>query len=482
MLFNSTEFAFFLPIVLLGIFTLPEKGRIAFLLAASYFFYGFAKPEYILLLILNTAVAYICSCAIESSTNPQVRKNYLVFNIVVSCGVLFVFKYFNFFVLEAKELLAAFHIATSSATLQLVMPIGISFYTFQTLGYTIDVYRRELPAERSFWRLALFVAFFPHLVAGPILRAPQLLPQIVQRHRFDTRRLASGAPLVLLGLIKKVVIADRLAIFVDAVYANPSQHHGLVLLLAAYFFAIQIYCDFSGYSDIAVGVARIMGIDLNENFRRPYLSTSPREFWRRWHISLSTWIRDYLYLPLGGNRCSAQRWAFNILLVFALSGLWHGANYTFIVWGLYHGLLLLLDHWLTPHLQRLRARLGLSNDSLLVKALALMLMFHLACLGWVFFRANSIADAWLMLGNMFVFANEGIVFDGGLPKHQILLCIVSIAALLIAEMAFEKLPQAKARLEKLPWPVQWALFYAGFFLFLLFPGADESRQFIYFQF
>lgn len=482
MLFNSVEFAFFLPIVLIGVFTLPEKGRIAFLLAASYFFYGYARPEFILLMLLHTAVAYVCSVSIERSADPARRRYFLLFNIVVACGILFVFKYYNFFNRSMADVAALLGHSVSPATLELVLPIGISFYTFQTLSYTIDVYRRDLPAEKSFWRLALFVSFFPHLVAGPILRASQLLPQIVKRHDFDPARISSGLALILLGLIKKVVIADRLAIYVDAVFTNPGQQPGQVLILAVYFFAVQIYCDFSGYSDIAVGAARMMGIDLIENFKRPYLSTSPGDFWHRWHISLSTWIRDYLYLPMGGSRCSIKRWVFNILAVFAISGLWHGANWTFVAWGLYHGLLLLLDRAFAPHLRALSARLGFREGAPLPKVAAMLLMFHLACLGWVLFRAQTIGDAWTVLTGMTHITGGGWMVDGALPRHQMLLCCLSIAILLSAELAWEKYAWTRERVLSLPLPVRWGAAIGAIFLVTLFPGADEARQFIYFQF
>lgn len=482
MLFNTVEFAFFLPIVLLGVFTLPEKGRIAFLLLASYFFYGFAKPEYIFLMLLHTGVAYVCSRGIEDTNDPHIKKIYLVANIVVACGILFIFKYFNFFNQAAAETAEVFGFSFSPAALHLILPIGISFYTFQTLSYTIDVYRKDLHAERSFWRLALFVSFFPHLVAGPILRAAQLLPQIVKRQKFDADRISSGFALILLGLVKKVVIADRLAIYSDTVFADPSQQPGQVLILAVYFFAIQIYCDFSGYSDIAVGAARMMGIDLIENFKRPYLSTSPHEFWRRWHISLSTWVRDYLYLPLGGNRCSIKRWVFNILAVFALSGLWHGANWTFIAWGLFHGFLLLATHWLTPLLKKLTLALKLREDSPLLKAMAIFVTFHLVCLGWVLFRAQSISDAWACLSGMFHITGNKWMVDGALPHHQMLLCVASVLGLLSAEIIWEKYSWSRQRVETLPLVARWTLAIGAVFLVLLFPGADEARQFIYFAF
>lgn len=482
MLFNSVEFAFFLPIVLIGAFSLSEKLRIAFLLVMSYFFYGYARPEYILLLVGHTVVAYFCALKIEGAARQQERQAYLVINIIIACSILFLFKYYNFFMhnlgLAAEILEADF----KPQAVDVILPIGISFYTFQTLSYTIDVYRRELPAEKSIWRLGLFVAFFPHLVAGPILRASLLLPQIVRRHAPDIQRITSGFAIILLGLIKKVVIADRLAIYVDAVFADPSQHHGLVLMTAIYFFAIQIYCDFSGYSDIAVGAARMLGIDLIENFKKPYLSRSPQEFWHRWHVSLSTWIRDYLYLPLGGSRTATGRWIFNILFVFTISGLWHGANWTFVLWGCYHGALLLATHFMKPWLSILRSSLRLDRVPSVDAFLCALVTFHLVCLGWILFRASSIGDVWTIMQNLTVFNGETLIVENGLPRHQLILSALSILLLLGGEFLWERFEELRRYLETMPVAIRWSLAYFAIFLILLFPGANEARQFIYFQF
>lgn len=337
MLFNSLQFLLFLPVVVALYFATPHRFRWALLLLASYYFYAAWRPEYLLLIIASTLVDYLCALRMGRLESRRRRKKYLVLSLGSNLGLLFGFKYLTFFNESTRAVFDQLNIFYGVPTFEILLPVGISFYTFQTLSYTIDVYRGARPPERHLGIFALYVSFFPQLVAGPIERSTRLLPQFFQHHGFDAGRVQSGLRLILWGFFKKIVIADRLAVYVNAVYANPSAYDGPSLLLATYFFAFQIYCDFSAYSDIAIGSARVMGFELMQNFRRPYFARSIQEFWQRWHISLSTWFRDYVYLPLGGNRVPTWRWYTNLLLVFLVSGLWHGANWTFVVWGALHG-------------------------------------------------------------------------------------------------------------------------------------------------
>jgi D-alanyl-lipoteichoic acid acyltransferase DltB (MBOAT superfamily) len=348
MLFNSLSFLIFFLIVSSVHFALPHRFRWILLLAASCFFYMCFIPIYILILAATIAVDYAAGILIERTPNPARKKAYLIMSIVSVCAILFVFKYFNFFNNNLAALARVLHWNYPMKTLRLILPIGLSFHTFQSLSYVFEVYRGRQPAEKHFGIYSLYVMYFPQLVAGPIERPQNLLHQFKEVKRFDWQRVCNGVSLSLWGLFKKVVVADSLAIYTDTIYNNSRQHTGTSLLLATYFFAIQIYCDFSGYSDIARGISRIYGIELMNNFETPYFAKSISEFWSRWHISLSTWFRDYVYIPLGGNRVSLPRNMFNIAVVFLISGLWHGANWTFVIWGALHGIYYLVWRSLEP--------------------------------------------------------------------------------------------------------------------------------------
>jgi len=348
MLFNSLSFLIFFLIVSSLYFALPHRFRWLLLLAASCFFYMCFIPIYILILAATIGVDYVAGILIERTPDPARKKAYLMMSIVSVCAILFVFKYFNFFNNNLAALARVLHWNYPMSTLRLILPIGLSFHTFQSLSYVFEVYRGRQPAEKHFGLYSLYVMYFPQLVAGPIERPQNLLHQFKEVKRFDWQRLWNGASLSLCGLFKKVVVADSLAIYTDTIYNNSRQHTGTSLLLATYFFAIQIYCDFSGYSDIARGISRIYGIELMKNFETPYFAKSISEFWSRWHISLSTWFRDYVYIPLGGNRVSLARNMFNIGVVFLISGLWHGANWTFVIWGALHGMYYLVWRSLEP--------------------------------------------------------------------------------------------------------------------------------------
>ena len=347
MLFNSLEFIIFFPIVVAAYFALKPKYRWILLLLASYYFYMAWNYKYIVLILISTTIDYFAGINIHRSNNPRTRKALLLVSLVANLGLLFFFKYFNFFGDSINYLFDKINIFYNIPAYHYLLPVGISFYTFQTMSYTIDIYNGKQEPERHFGRFALFVSFFPQLVAGPIERSVNLLPQFRKHYDFDYERVKNGILLMVWGFFKKVVIADRLAEYVNMVYNHPHDFGGLHNMIATFFFSFQIYCDFSGYSDIAIGSAMIMGYTLMTNFRRPYFSMSIREFWQRWHISLSTWFRDYVYIPLGGNRVVKWRWYYNLFITFLVSGLWHGAEWTFVIWGALHGFYLIFAIWTT---------------------------------------------------------------------------------------------------------------------------------------
>jgi D-alanyl-lipoteichoic acid acyltransferase DltB (MBOAT superfamily) len=397
----------------------------------------------------------------------------MVMSLVINLGILFVFKYFNFVFDSLQTLLAYFSVNVNLPGLRVLLPVGISFYTFQSLSYTIDVYRGDVKPEKHFGIFALYVSFFPQLVAGPIERATHLLPQFFEEKQFCPERFHMGLQKILWGLFKKVVIADRLAMYVNSVYNNVESHEGLSFIIATYFFAFQIYCDFSGYSDMAIGSAKILGFDLMENFNRPYFASNIVDFWRRWHISLSTWLRDYLYIPLGGNRQGKSRTQVNLLITMLLGGLWHGANWTFVVWGGIHGVLLVLSKVMGPVWSRIESSTQIPPG--VIKIGKIILTFHLVCFAWVFFRANSISDAFYILTHLFsgwpvFFVNiQALVYGGA-----------GVLVLLFVHF-FNAQMSHKINYYRLPKPLQWTLLYALVFSIILF-GVDGDSQFIYFQF
>ena len=438
MLFNSREFIFFFAAVVGLYYLIPARARNLLLLICSYYFYMCWKAEYAVLILASTLVDYYVALRIEGSETPGQRRALLGLSLGTNLGILFAFKYANFFAESARSLLTDFNIFWNIPTFDLLLPVGISFYTFQTLSYSIDVYKGDLKPEKSFINFALYVSFFPQLVAGPIERASRLLPQFRKEQSPTFSSMISGGQLMLWGLFKKVVVADRLAAVVDYVYSAHGTAGGLTLLFATYCFSFQIYCDFSGYSDVAIGAARILGYDLMENFRRPYFSKSLGEFWRRWHISLSTWFRDYLYLPLGGNRVSKVRGGVNILIVFLVSGLWHGANWTFVIWGLIHGVWLLLERQFKPLLDAMKQRMpGLSS---LVLG---FVTFHIVVISWVFFRAETIGKAVVIVGSILGDLASGAFSVGdslaslGLNSIEATICLAGLSLLLLKDFLEE---------------------------------------------
>lgn len=377
MLFNSLHFLLFFPAVCIIYFILPSlRARNLFLLGASYYFYMNWEPLYALLLLSSTLVTYLAALGIGHCTRQRAKRRCLVGSLVLNLGILFLFKYYNFVAENISDLLVQWGMSVRMPEFTLLLPVGISFYIFQALGYSIDVYRGNTPVEKDFFTYALFVSFFPQLVAGPIERSTNLLPQFKQKHTFSYENVMAGVRLMLWGYFLKLVLADRCAIYVDAIYNNAAHHNGGSYLLASLFFPFQIYGDFSGYSLTAIGAARVLGFNLMENFRRPYFATTVTDFWRRWHISLSTWFRDYVYIPLGGNRVSKARCHLNIMITFFVSGIWHGANWTFIIWGTIHGALQCVEKLLGWN----KAQWKIQG-----KIVHWGLTFCIVCLAWIFF-------------------------------------------------------------------------------------------------
>lgn len=484
MLFNSLQYALFLPVVVFLYFTLPQRFRWVFLLVVSYFFYMCWNAKYALLMLLSTVITFLASRLIDRTESKKLRTFYLVTSLVVNLGILFLFKYFNFFNQTIADAMHLLGVEYQPAKLSLLLPVGISFYTFQAVGYSIDVYQKKIKPMPHFGKYALFVSFFPQLVAGPIERVENLGPQFDRVHRFDFDRMKSGLLLIAQGLVKKVVIADRLAVLVNAVYNNPGEHSGFHFVVATVFFAFQIYCDFSGYSDIAIGSARILGYDLMQNFKRPYLASSIAEFWKRWHISLTTWFRDNVYIPLGGNR---KRHLTNILIVFLISGIWHGANLTFVLWGLLNGLYQVIGIKIKPHTRKLKELLHIREESTAFSLVRQLFTFGLACFAWVFFRANNLADLKVILTGLFswntsFFSNLNTA-GFGMDKPDILVSLALIVLLVVYE-AIQERSRMGSILRSQPLVVRWLIYAAVFTFILLFGvyGDANGAQFIYFQF
>ncbi|MBL7952196.1 MAG: MBOAT family protein [Flavobacteriales bacterium] len=473
MLFPSFAFLVFLPLVFLAYWYVFNRGlrlQNAFLLLASYVFYGWWDWRFLSLLFASSLGDMLIGLAIDKAADPRSKKRWLVLSLVVNLGLLATFKYFNFFVDGARDVLLAFGMQPDLPTLKILLPVGISFYTFQSLSYTIDVYRGQLKATSDPIAFLAFVSFFPQLVAGPIERATHLLPQFQRQRTFDMARAKDGVRQMLWGYFKKLVIADSCAPLVNEVFAGDvSTTAGITLLFGAVFFAFQIYGDFSGYSDIAIGCARLFGFDLSKNFAFPYFSRSISEFWRRWHISLSTWFRDYVYMPLGGWRTKAGRFR-NILTTFTVSGLWHGANWTFVTWGALHG-----AYYVPEILRNGKARRDVAS---LRDLPAMLFTFMLVVVAWVFFRSSSVHTAGAYLWYMVVNAGTGI-------GAVLLWCAKPQSWWIIFLLVVEW--QARTRehaLERLPRNIglRWAIYLLLVIVTLIHVDLQTSHEFIYFQF
>lgn len=484
MQFDSLHFVAFLALTLGVVACVARRVNVRnmLLLGASYYFYGCWDARFLGLIVLSTAVDYCCGLFFNVRTvslHPPRRSRgdraVLLISLVANLGILGAFKYYGFFVRSAAELLSHFNITFEPAILEIVLPVGISFYTFQTLSYTIDLYRGQVTTERNPLTFALFVAYFPQLVAGPIERARHLLPQLQQEFRLQWPNISAGVHLMGYGFFKKVVIADNIGVVADQVF-NNNEHSTLSVVLGTYAFAIQIYCDFSGYTDIARGAARCMGVDLMRNFNFPYFATSPRDFWRRWHISLSTWLRDYLYIPLGGSRHGVRRMYFALMITMILGGLWHGAAWTFVVWGVYHGVLLCVQRVMQPWLDK-RAKPAAPWRNRVSFLLKVAVFFQFTCIGWLLFRADSIEQVGAMLS---AFGNPLLLSLPGWQSNHVLTFISCFGVLFIVQLI-----QWNWRdyyfVMRMPVLVR-ALIYAAAILVFIWFGNFDGDQFIYFQF
>jgi len=407
MLFNSFRFLVFFHVVTICYFIIPHKFRWLFLLVSSCIFYMAFIPVYILILFFTIAIDYVAGIMIEKELDPGRRKRFLTISIVMNIAVLCVFKYYNFFIGDMNEVMQAMHLNVSPIPLLgIILPLGLSFHTFQAMSYTIEVYRGNQKAERHLGIYALYVMFYPQLVAGPIERPQNLIHQFREKHYFDSARVSSGLKLMLWGMFKKVIIADRISLLTTPVFDAPHNYPSITLCMATVFFSFQIFCDFSGYTDIAIGAARVMGFTLMRNFNWPYISTSVVEFWRRWHISLSTWFKDYLYFSLGGNRVSIPRWYFNVFIVFLISGLWHGANLTFVLWGAIHGLYFVFGKMISRFKERKGIAIPDENKTVLNRSFQIITTFLLVTFVWIFFKAKTVKDAFYIAGKIpFVFSD-----------------------------------------------------------------------------
>ena len=478
MLFNSIEFLIFFPVVIAVYFLLPHKLRRYFLLAASCFFYMSFIPKYILILLFTTVVDYTGARLIEKfRERRRLAKTCFIVALCCNIGLLVWFKYLgvigdtiNFFgqMLSLKTVVVP----------EIALPIGISFHTFQSMGYLIDTYTGKEKAEKSFIDFALFLMYFPQLVAGPIERSRNLFSQLKANHDLKAENVSLGGRKMLWGMFKKVVVADNLALFADAMFDHPADFGGLGTLIGVLCFTVQIYCDFSGYSDIAIGCAKVMDIDLMKNFDTPYFSHTVPEFWRRWHISLSTWFRDYVYIPLGGNRVSKPRWVFNQLFTFTVSGVWHGAGYTYVIWGFLNGLYICISRFITPVKDKLADITRLSKLPKVRGAVQIVVTFALTVFSWIFFRANTVADSFLIVGRLF---SKTVSDYSAVPVLRVYVAVGAVLLLFLAEFLMNYGKKVVDFFFRMPHAVRvlvYALVVAGIVLF----GAYDNKAFIYFQF
>ena len=491
MLFNSFEFALFLPTVFILYWATSSKIKLRnlVLLVSSYIFYGFWDWRFLILIIISSTVDFFIGNLIHKSKNHEKRKLFLLISVMVNVGFLLYFKYTNFFIESFVDTFRLFGQQLEINTLNIILPVGISFYTFQTLSYTIDIYRNNFKPTNNFLAFYTFVAFFPQLVAGPIERAKHLLPQFSKEHKFNYNLVRNGFLLILFGLFKKMVIADRLALYVNEVYNNSHDYYSLQHIIATIFFAFQIYCDFSGYSDIAIGTARILGFDLMKNFDSPYFSKSITEFWRRWHISLSTWFRDYVYIPLGGSKNGKYRTYLNLFLVFLVSGMWHGAAINFLIWGGIHGVIIVFEKaiYKSKYKAYIVKKTGLDKYNFGNKIFFSIITFCIVSFTWVFFRSSQFSSAMYIIKSFFktdlssLFLAE--TYNIGLLNNEFLLSVIFIILLLLFEYYHKRksiytvyINQGKI--------VRWTtlLIIICTITFFGVYGDRSTNEFIYFQF
>ncbi|WP_204600290.1 MBOAT family O-acyltransferase [Clostridium pascui] len=495
MLFNSIHFLIFFPIVVLTYFLIPFKFRKVWMLISSYYFYMSWNPKYAILIGTSTIITYFGGLLIEKASkisneekSIKFKRFWILMSLISNLGILFLFKYYNFFISSLKRVFSLFNITVIIPSFDYLLPVGISFYTFQALSYVIDIYRKDVKAEKNIVKYALFVSFFPQVLAGPIEKSKNLLHQFDEKHQFDYYRVKNGLVLMLWGFFQKIVIADRLAILVNAVYNNPNKYRGLEIIIATIFYAFQIYCDFSSYSDIARGAAEIMGFRLTVNFKQPYFSRTIKDFWKRWHISLSSWFKDYLYIPLGGNRCSKLRNYINIMIVFLVSGLWHGASMNFLVWGGLHGIYQVIGNILKPVKEKIIDTFKIKTDIFSFKFFQVLINFVLVDFAWIFFRANSFTGAKMLIKNMLYF-NPWIFYSGeiyslGLDSKDFKVAVLGIIIVLIINY-IQATESVRIDLSKQNIGFRWAVYFTAIIFILILgvygPGYSK-QQFIYFQF
>lgn len=483
MLFNSVPFLIFFAAVFVVYWLTPmHKARLALLLGASWFFYAWWNPPYLVLFLVVTAFNYLFGVWVgqRRDSDPVGARRIMILSIVANLGLLAYFKYTNFTLGTAGSLWAVVdHGGWQPPRLDIFLPLGISFYTFQMLAYVVDVRNKTCDPIKNPLKMSLFIAFFPQLIAGPIVRTTEFLPQLASKRKFDWKLFTHGADLIALGVFKKVLIADQVAPFVDQVFSSPGEYSGPVMWLAVYAYAVQIYCDFSGYTDIGRGCAACLGYRLPINFARPYLAGNIVDFWRRWHITLSSWLRDYLYIPLGGSRRGPGRTYINLLITMGLGGLWHGASWPFVIWGLYHGGALALTRWV-------HNRLGVPPDEPLVRGwwwrvLAVVGTFHLVCFGWIFFRARTFEDAFVVITGLFDWSDLGAMRELHEPWFSWRVALIGLAALPVTHLLAAWL-RGRGAHESTLWAALRPLFYGALVGVALLAPKAADQQFIYFQF
>ena len=492
MLFNSLEFLIFLPIVFLLYWIIPQKLRWLLLLVASYFFYIYWNWKLVFLILFTTAVSYSAGLLLEKfQANKKIKISILAVSAVVCLGVLLFFKYFNFFYDIVWDIIRLCSKKEPAGYFSLILPVGISFYTFQTLSYVIDIYKSDIKAERHFGYYALFVCFFPQLVAGPIERPQDLLPQLKQKKSIKDLDYSGAFRIMLIGFFKKIAVADMIGIAVNATFNNIPSSNGLMVLISSVLFSFQILCDFAGYSDIAVGCSKLFGINLTENFKSPYSSKSIKEFWGRWHISLSHWLRDYIYFPLGGSRVKKWRWCLNILIVFFISGLWHGASYNFVIWGVMHGIFQIIGNLTLDIRNKFWTKCKIDPQGKIVSYLRVGMTFVLVTFAWIFFRCGTVTESFTAIAKLFsdyrftgeYFANT---FESlHLTWYFALYFVAAIALMMNLEIFKSEQLMAQSKIFRYSW-VRYLLYivmgFAVILSWIYLQASDIGSSFIYFQF
>lgn len=469
-------------------FIVPHRYRWIWLLASSYFFYMSYNPKYAVLLITCTLITYTGGILISKSRKTQTKKLFVFLSISINIGILFMFKYYNFFDQIFKKIFLIFGISLNIPSFDFLLPVGISFYTFQSISYIVDVYRADVEVQKNFGKYALFISFFPQILSGPIQKSKNFMHQFDEKHYFDYNRVKNGLLLMLWGYFQKMMAADRLGDFVNTVYNHPSNYKGFEIVIATIMFAFQLYFDFSSYSDIALGASEVMGFKLSKNFERPYFAKSISEFWRRWHMSLTSWLTDYVYFPLGGSRYGKIKSYRNILIVFLVSGIWHGVGTTFIIWGLLHGIYSIFEKALKPKLAEITEKLRINTNSFNYRLVQIVVNFVLVDFAWLFFRANCLKDSAILIKNSFYFNPEiftnGSIYNLGLDQINFFIALASSIFILCVNFIQRKY-NIRDKLSKQNINMRWSLYVASVIIILVFGiYGDEYnvQKFIYSQF